>query len=167
MSLCFQADSSPKMANLASEWLTHISSALQLLNTEIKKNMLYFWANLSNNLWFTNLFSSPTLRSLHGFWWDRKQTINILFQFCVFQANSSHEMAPRASDQLTYFQLILEYFDGLWLKLFMRKHLFVHWKCWYYLARYAQKWILNLRLCLGNKPLMLAESYLLKCILNT
>ena len=38
---------------------------------------------------------------------DRKQDLNVLYQFCVFRADQKNKMAALASDWLTHFQLLL------------------------------------------------------------
>ena len=126
ISLCFSGRSNKKkMAALASDWLRHFRLPLWNRWTEFnetwqearsqcplpslcfsgrskKKTRLPPWPLIG---WV--IFDFFEIAERNSTKLDRKQTINVLYQVCVFRADLKNKMATLASDWLRNFRLLL------------------------------------------------------------
>ena len=119
----FRADQKNKMAALASDWLRHFRLLLWNLWTEFNKT----WQEARSKCLLPSWFFGPIAKTRWPPWpligWDildffseiaernstkldRKQTLNVLYQICVFRADRKHKMAALTSDWLRNFRLL-------------------------------------------------------------
>ena len=124
-SLCFSDRSENKVAALASDWLKHVrllwncwtefNETWREARSQCPLPSLCFFGPIGKTRrpplhligWDIFDFSSETAernsRKL-----DRKQDLNVLYQFCVFRANRKNKMAAIASDWLNIFDFSSE-----------------------------------------------------------